>query len=207
MVPYVVAMVVLVGALLWAIRVEHPWLQWVVKPLASATFVAAALRSGLPESAYDRALVSGLVLAAIGDVLLIPQDRRAFLGGLTAFLLGHVLYGIAFVARGIHGEAAAMTGAVALVAALAVLRWLWPHARGAMRGPVLAYVTVITTMLALAVGTFGHSPDGRIPLGALAFYLSDLAVARERFVAPGFVNRAWGLPLYFASQLVLASTA
>lgn len=207
MIPYVIAMVVLVAALLWAIRAKHPWLQWVVKPLAAATFVAAGLRSGMPETPYERALIAGLVLAAIGDVLLIPKDRRAFLGGLVAFLLGHVLYAVAFVARGIHVEALAMTGALAFVAAIAVLRWLWPHARGGMRGPVLAYVAVISTMLALAVGTFGHSPDGRIPIAALMFYLSDLAVARERFIEPAFLNRAWGLPLYFASQLVLASTA
>jgi hypothetical protein len=29
-------------------------------------------------------------------------------------------------------------------------------------------------------------------------------VARDRFVAPGFVNRAWGLPLYFGAQLLFA---
>jgi hypothetical protein len=38
------------------------------------------------------------------------------------------------------------------------------------------------------------------------FYLSDLAVARERFVSSTFWNRAWGVPLYFGAQLVLAST-
>ena len=42
--------------------------------------------------------------------------------------------------------------------------------------------------------------------GALAFAISDLAVARERFVTPSFVNGAWGLPLYFAAQLTLAGT-
>jgi hypothetical protein len=36
--------------------------------------------------------------------------------------------------------------------------------------------------------------------------LSDLSVARDRFVAPGFVNRAWGLPTYFAAQLLLAAS-
>ena len=42
--------------------------------------------------------------------------------------------------------------------------------------------------------------------GALAFYLSDLSVARDRFVRPAFVNRAWGLPLYYGAQFVLAAT-
>jgi uncharacterized membrane protein YhhN len=64
---------------------------------------------------------------------------------------------------------------------------------------VIAYIAVISTMLAAAAGT-------RVPLiavGALAFYFSDLSVARDRFVAPGFINRAWGLPLYYGAQLLL----
>ena len=39
---------------------------------------------------------------------------------------------------------------------------------------------------------------------AVAFYLSDVSVARDRFVAPGFGNRIWGLPLYYAAQLLFA---
>lgn len=42
--------------------------------------------------------------------------------------------------------------------------------------------------------------------GAALFYLSDLAVARHRFVAPGPENKLIGLPLYYAAQLILAST-
>jgi hypothetical protein len=34
-----------------------------------------------------------------------------------------------------------------------------------------------------------------------------MAVARNRFVAPGVVNRMWGLPLYYLAQVLLASTA
>jgi hypothetical protein len=38
------------------------------------------------------------------------------------------------------------------------------------------------------------------------FYVSDLAVARQRFVAQSWTNKLWGLPLYFGAQLVLAAT-
>jgi uncharacterized membrane protein YhhN len=69
-----------------------------------------------------------------------------------------------------------------------------------MKGPVIAYCVVISAMLWLAVGV------GRIEvtLGAVLFYLSDLAVARDRFVAPAFVNRLVGLPLYYGAQVLLA---
>ena len=40
--------------------------------------------------------------------------------------------------------------------------------------------------------------------GAIAFYLSDLTVARDRFVTRGFENRIVGLPLYYTGQVLLA---
>lgn len=76
-----------------------------------------------------------------------------------------------------------------------------------MRVPVVAYVLVITTMVALAAGAASEHRSWALLVGAVAFYLSDLSVARDRFVAPGFANRVWGLPLYFFAQLLLASQA
>ena len=42
--------------------------------------------------------------------------------------------------------------------------------------------------------------------GAILFYLSDLAVARHRFIHKSFINRALGLPTYYLGQLLLALT-
>ncbi len=42
--------------------------------------------------------------------------------------------------------------------------------------------------------------------GALLFYLSDLMVARQRFVQASYLNRAFGLPTYYLGQLLLAMT-
>ena len=38
------------------------------------------------------------------------------------------------------------------------------------------------------------------------FWMSDISVARARFKSAGFGNRLWGLPLYYAAQLVFALT-
>lgn len=201
------SMAVLVGVLLWAQRTGRPALiQWVAKPAAAACFCVLALWEGALDQAWTTVLFGGLLFAAGGDVLLIPKDRRAFLAGLVSFLLGHVGYAIAFAMRGVDPTWTAAAGLSCAVLALPVLRWLWPHVERKMRGPVAAYVVVITAMVALAAGTFGAAGDARILLGAVAFYLSDLAVARERFVSPGFVNRAWGMPLYFGAQLLIASS-
>jgi uncharacterized membrane protein YhhN len=178
---------------------------WIAKPLAATGFLAAALVSGALTSAYGTWILIGLVLSWLGDVLLIPRESKAaFRAGILSFLLGHVAYATAFLIRGTAPLAVVIAAAVLLVPAWLVLRWLRPNVGADMRGPVYAYVSVITVMVVLAIGTVAARGGLSILVGALMFYFSDLAVARERFVEHAFSNKAWGLPLYFGGQLVLA---
>lgn len=181
---------------------------WIAKPLASLGFVAAALSFGaLSQGAYGVALLVALVLSLAGDVLLIPKGAKGpFLAGLTAFLLGHVAFAVAFVLRGVELRTALFALAPLAVVAALVSRWLYPKLRPSMRAPVLAYIVVISAMLSLATGAVARGAPGILGTGALAFYLSDLAVARQRFVTPSFTNRLVGLPLYYGAQLLLAAT-
>jgi len=207
MTPFVVACLGFLVLLLVAEWRGSQRLRWVAKPLASLSFVLAGLEGGALETPYGRVVLLGLVLGALGDVLLIPKASAAFLGGLVSFLLGHLAFALAFTLRGVSMPAA-FAGAllVALPAALA-WRWLTPHLPGRMRVPVLAYVAVISFMVITAAAAFGQPRWPGILLGALMFYVSDLAVARERFVAQSVTNKLWGLPLYYGAQLVLAWTA
>jgi uncharacterized membrane protein YhhN len=178
------------------------------KPLASISFVVIPIVTGAAfhdGAEVARWLTAGLVLGAIGDVLLMYESERAFLGGLVAFLLGHLAYVVAFARvvpppRWIEG---AMLGvlAAALVAAAIVLRWLWPRL-GSMRIPVIGYVAVITAMVLGGVAV--RNASLLATAGAVAFYASDLAVARDKFVVKDKWNRAIGLPLYYGAQLLIA---
>lgn len=210
-VPFVVLTAALVAALLVAIKVESARGEWLTKPVASLTFIVAGLAWGGffdgRSTPFGRVLVVGLALAAVGDVLLIPKGRGAFVAGLVAFLLGHVAYGVAFLVRGVDPTATLLALVGMAVVAVPVLRWLWPSVKGAMRGPVAAYVVVITGMVALAAGAARRGGAGWLLVGAAMFYISDLFVARHQFVKRELANRLVGLPLYYAAQLVLASQA
>ena len=163
-----------------------------------------ALAAGATETAYGRWVLAALLLCAAGDVLLIPRGRPStFLAGALSFLAGHVLFVVAFLVRGVDPRLCVLAGVLAALAAVLAIRWLRPNLSGSMRIVVYAYVGVISTMVVAAVGTAGAP----IVLGALLFYLSDLAVARDRFIARSFWNGAWGLPLYYGAQVLLASTA
>ncbi len=165
------------------------------KVAASAGFIALALALR-PDSPFGRWILAGLCLSAAGDVLLLASSRRGFLAGLAAFLLAHLAYAAAFWPAA--SPSPWIAAAIALASA-AVLRWLWPHL-GSMRLPVVAYCAVIGVMLWLALGV--GSPG--IRLGGLLFWLSDLFVARDRFVRAGPANRLAGLPLYYAGQYLIA---
>jgi uncharacterized membrane protein YhhN len=181
-------------------------LRAVSKTLASTGFLGTALTAGALESPYGWAVLSALFLSWWGDVFLLGRSKGMFLAGLVSFLLGHVAFGAAFVVRGVDPVAALATAGAALLPAVAVWHWLRTHLETGMRTPVRAYVVVISTMVALSVGTTALLGNAWITVGAVMFYLSDLAVARDRFVAPGFTNRVWGLPLYYGAQLILALT-
>jgi uncharacterized membrane protein YhhN len=192
--------------LVWSERREARVGIWVFKPIASLGFIAFAYAAGAGPS-HAPWLLGALCACALGDVLLIPRDERAFQAGVASFGVGHGLYAVAFTERGVHVPSAAVAGVLLAALAWRVYRWLAPGVPAQLEPAVAGYCAIITAMVAIAIGTTVATGDARVAIGAVMFFVSDLSVARDKFVAPGFGNRAWGLPLYYAAQLVLASTA
>jgi uncharacterized membrane protein YhhN len=173
------------------------------KMVASAGFIGAAIDAGAFHSVYGGLILGGLFLSWWGDLFLISTNARIFLMGVGAFFLAHVAYAGAFIALGVN-PLWTLCGAAALaVPAVLMLRWLHPHL-GDMRNPVYAYVAVISVMAALAAGATLAGAPWTVPAGAAMFYVSDIFVARDRFVAPSPWNQRLGLPLYYTAQLALA---
>lgn len=198
---------VAVAALLVAERRAWSVARALAKTIASLAFVGVAVSLGATGSAYGRWVLLALALSVAGDVLLLSHRSAAFLAGLAAFLLAHLAFAAAFVVAGVDLGTAGLAAGIALVVGAAVLRWLWPHLRGPMRPAVGVYVLAILAMCSLAAGHAGASGHALVALAAVTFAASDLAVARDRFVQASFANRAWGLPAYYAAQLLLAASA
>lgn len=198
---------VAVAGLLWAERRGSRPGVWLTKPVASLAFVWAGLAGGALDSTYGQLILTGLVLSLLGDVLLIPHERPAvFRAGVFAFLAGHVAYSAAFLTQPLDGFGL-VGGAILLVVVVGgVLRWLAASLPADMAWPVRIYMIVIGAMATLACGVTAAGGPWAIVVGALAFTASDVSVARDRFVQPAFLNRAWGLPLYYGAQLLLATT-
>ena len=193
-----------VVSLLRAIRVEDRTQEVFSKTAASLSFVAFGFLRWSAGDSVGGWLLAGLALCALGDVLLLGE--RSFDPGLGAFLLGHILYIVGFHTALPFGRWSLVILVPLAVAGGGVTRWLWPHL-GRRKLTVATYVLVISVMV---WGGFSTSWNRVLPWtaawGALLFYFSDLAVARQRFVRPVFVNRAVGLPLYYAGQFLIALT-
>ncbi len=191
------------AALLWGEWQDRAHPRRIGKPVASAGFIVAAIGFGALESRYGNIVLAGLVLGAIGDVCLLGSGKKAFIAGLVSFLLGHVAYVVAFSTLPMSVPEAFLAAAALAVVMGFVGRWVFPHAPD-MRVPIGIYMVVIAAMCVFAIGAGSAGAPWMIPVGAVMFTVSDIAVVRDRFVSPGFVNRLWGLPLYYAAQLIIA---
>jgi uncharacterized membrane protein YhhN len=192
------------AALVWAEFRKWRNARAIFKLVASTAFVLVALRLGATDSPFGRLILAALVLSWVGDVLLLSAQSRLFLTGIASFLLAHVAFAAAFAQLPISALALVIGLVAMTLVGVVVLRWLWPHLTSFYRVAVSAYVAAIVAMCALAISTSAASGAWPLAVAAVAFAASDISVARDRFVSAGFINRSWGLPLYYAAQLVFA---
>lgn len=182
----------------------------VAKPLTLALLIGAAIAMEPEDGTVRLWFVIGLVLSLAGDVfLMLPEDGddegatvTPFLLGLIAFLLGHIAYviGMATDIRSwpLVGVGALVVAAIGVGAAPHIVKGV-KRASAEFVVPVLAYMTVISTMV---LASFGRAVVVGI-VGALLFYVSDAILAWNRFVKPSLVLRVGVMVTYHLGQLGL----
>jgi uncharacterized membrane protein YhhN len=193
-----------VAGLLFAESKRLRLLKRLSKVTASTAFVLLALSFHATGSPYGQTMLVAFALSWIGDVCLLSERSTLFLSGLASFLLAHVAFSVAFAAGPLSLAAGAAALASMVVVGVLTLAWLWPRLGTPYKAAIGAYVTAIVAMCSLAVAHSAATGSWLVGVGALAFAASDISVARDRFVSPGFSNKAWGLPLYYSAQLLLA---
>jgi alkenylglycerophosphocholine/alkenylglycerophosphoethanolamine hydrolase len=153
-----------------------------------------------------RLTAGGLVLSAIGDVVL---EEGHFLPGLLAFLSAHLAYVAAFLSSDRRP---------ALGRALPFLAWgigaftLLRPGLGPTSLPVAVYVAVICTMMWRAAARLGSPGTPALAAalglaGAVAFGASDTLVAWSRFAAPLPAAGWLIMVLYWLGQTGIAASA
>lgn len=193
----------IVGALTMAEMRDMRRAQFVLKPLAAFGFLLIALQCGALGSLIGQIILAGLALCAVGDIALLSRTRQGFFVlGMAAFALGHLCYSAAFVVHGITFDS---TGHKIVVYALAPVFAFLIYQQKApesvlMTHAIRAYGTIISAMVILSVAT------GSLVwiVAAGLFAVSDLVVARDRFVTRATWHPLLITPLYFGAQALFA---
>ena len=165
-----------------AVNQEQKALEYLCKPLTLVLLIACALALDPDDPAVRAWFVVALVLSLAGDVfLMLPKDLFVF--GLGSFLLGHIAYIVGMHVDGVDGLRF-LIGIVIVMALLAVigtrvLRGVRAGPDPGLAGPVVAYMCVISAMVASAIGV----GQVMMVIGAALFYVSDALIAWNRFVA------------------------
>lgn len=202
--PLVLAAVLLAVAVAatidwWAVSTDRPRLEAVAKPLVMVGLIVVALTMNpTPESARWW-LVAALLCGLVGDVFLLPQVDR-FLGGLAAFLAGHVLYLLALLPL----RANALAAIIGLGIAALMLKATGLPILKSVRGSALAVPVALYMATVGAVVVVGWA-SGRWLLagGAASFAASDALLGMDRFVEPAPQRRVWVHWLYHLGQVGL----
>ncbi len=181
-------------------------LGYVFMPLTTILILllaATATVSGAPR--YKWSIVAGLVFSLAGDVfLMLPRDL--FLAGLSAFLLAHVCYLVAFTSDSRLGAKPLpflFWGAVGVC----VVGGLWSRVAPALRLPVAGYATVILSMAAQAASralALRSLPVILAAVGATFFVASDTLLAVRKFGGELPASRLLVLGTYFTAQWLIA---
>lgn len=165
--------------------------------VASTGFVLVALLGGGLRSTYGRYVVGALACCWIGDMV-GPHD---FMLGTYAFLAAHLLLIPAFLTLRPAWRVTLGAGVVAAIASTLSTGLLWSNMPPADRLPILSYTLAISLMVALAAGAQRH---GRfIPAAATLFYISDIFVARWKYLGDDW-NGLICYPLYYSACLLFA---
>lgn len=188
----------------------------ILKGLASLMFVLIGVigYSAIKPSDFGCKLLAGLIFGMIGDIVMnlrfvLPGDagQKAFLGGILAFLIGHVLYLLALIPISIHLVPSIIIGVI-LAAGLLTYIFKTMEVKTAFKifGIVYLGAIIIMTVMAIDIAIFNSAPQNIVyAIGAVLFTASDIVLIFNTFSGKTvFSKRVLNLSLYYVGQLLIA---
>ena len=199
------------GVALLGVEIQRRALLVMAKPVATLALIGVALAGA--RTLTVMLVAAGLVLSAVGDTALLIKRRGAFMVGLFAFLVAHLLYAAAFLlGSGVGPLWTPLVGVVIFGSASGwLVRRMWGGLVPALRLPLVIYTAACTAMAAAAFSTLAGAWPERASVmaavGATLFFLSDSNLAWLDFVEPYPHGQTVTLSLYWSGQLGIALAA
>lgn len=177
---------------LMAVVGEWKFISYFSKPLIVLSLVGYYLASVPKRSPI---VIRALFFCWAGDVLLmfVDRDETFFMMGLLAFLIGHILYVVAYrkhqsgdPEKGLLSTQKIRYSFPIILAGTGLIVILFPKL-GGLKLPVMIYAIVIMIMTMTALFRYGRTNTESFWLvfgGAVFFMISDSILAMNKFHSP-----------------------
>lgn len=189
----------------------------VLKGLASVFFVSLGIWCSMKThfSIYDKLIIAGLVFGLVGDVCLNLRHvlksigDKIFLGGVAAFLVGHIIYLVAVIPSAKH---ILIDIAMGVVIAAALLAYIFKTMKVKVAFKIFGvfYLGAIIVMTCMAIDAAVTTPllkNMLFAFGAVLFTASDIILIFNTFSGnETFQRRIANLSLYYIAQICIAIT-
>jgi uncharacterized membrane protein YhhN len=200
---------------LLALTFDLPTIHRAVKPQILFCLTGFYVASTHQRSAV---FIWALVFCWLGDSLLLFQEQNElyFIGGLLAFLTGHLLYILAyrqFQSAG-NSNGLSITKKIRfsfpiILAGTGLIAILFP-ALGPLTIPVIVYALVLMLMVMMALFRYGRTSAESFWMifgGAILFMISDSALALNKFYAPFHYSGPIIMMTYISAQYLIVQGA
>jgi uncharacterized membrane protein YhhN len=178
---------------------------YIFKPLTMIFIISIAIMGMRKNrSFYAYFILAGLAFSLAGDIfLMLPSNM--FIQGLVSFLIGHILYILAF-SWGMRSGLKSLSWIPYLAYGLLISLFMLPSLED-MTIPVLIYIIIILTMGWRAYERWTQTRirgAGLAFIGAILFIISDSALGINRFTLPFELSALVVLGTYFIAQWLIA---
>ena len=181
-----------------------PNVRLVTKPLIMASLMAWYI---LSVKRQDNLLMTGMIFAMIGDILLEFEFQESFIMGLCSFLLMQVCYALVFK-RNFAKPTLWKWGVIAVVFLIAsgFIVSYWPNFQ-ALNIYVAIYTMAIAIMVSMAISRkTTYMLQQSLVIGVLLFMFSDMVLAINMFVEKVPHSGLFIMASYSAAQLLIVSS-
>jgi len=181
-------------------RPNNRMVHYIFKPITMLIIIGGGVMTGISDTPFGYWILFGLVISIVGDIfMMLPSDK--FVQGLSAFLVTHLAYIVAFCY--LYDGGLTLFWCVGVVAFSVIFyTMLWPQL-GELKLAVGVYISVISVMVWLAGELYlqQSNPTNLLLLsGAIIFALSDATIAWNRFKTPFKWAQLQILLTYFVAQ-------
>ncbi|GEM68108.1 membrane protein [Sphingobacterium mizutaii NBRC 14946 = DSM 11724] len=190
---------------LYAVYANLPNLRFFSKPLICISLIFILYKETGLKKNIEKLVAVGLFFGCLGDIFLMLNENM-FVAGLASFLIGHILYVIAF-SKQTSAKALSKHKSYILIAGILAsfsyyLYSILKPSLGPLKIPVILYIIVIAAMAFFAYTRRYQTNTLSFIIcliGALLFIFSDSILALNKFVAY-LANSG----LYIMSSYILA---